>query len=143
VGSRKTTVPSPYSVKLGADVAMNSIGTKPPLVSSRRITSVAPVGCWMPALGMPVGVGAVVGAAEPPGVGDGAAAGEHAAARGTRSAISAIAGARNEGLDLVMAPGTAGIRRLFPRSTMRARGPDLPAIDDARPGPDLPAKAVR
>src|SRR5260221_8744223 len=99
VGSRKTTVPSPYRVKLGTEVARNSIGAKPPLVETRRMTSVAPVGCWMPSM-----AGVAVGA----GVGEGPVTLEQAATMVAMRPMSTAAGARNRGREVVMAPGTAG-----------------------------------
>src|SRR5262249_37615177 len=72
----------------GAEVARNSTGTKPPLSSTRRTMSRAPIGCWMPATA--VGVGWGVGPDDGPLVGLGvAAAGLQAAAtRRTRLAAS-------------------------------------------------------
>src|SRR6476661_3652673 len=60
---------------------MNSTGTKPPLDSTRRTMSRAPVGCSMPAT--PVGVGWTMGLGDGPldGPGVPAGAGEQAAAR--------------------------------------------------------------
>src|SRR5215213_3474503 len=78
-GSLKTSVPSPYSVKLGAYVALNSMGTKPPLSSNRRTMSFAPVACSSPVGTLGLGVGAAVGVPVWPGGDDGAAAAEHAA----------------------------------------------------------------
>src|ERR1051325_119112 len=87
--SRKTTVPSPYRVKLGADVARNSTGTKPPLSSTRSTTSLARVGWSIPATALGVGWGE--GPAEGPDEGPDvpSAAGLQAAARRRRLAASA------------------------------------------------------
>src|SRR4051812_8072085 len=101
---------------------MNSTGMKPPLSSSRRTTSRAPVACWMPAVvGEGTGVGGVVGPLEAPGVAEGAAL-EHAASDAKRTMDAAARTARRLNCSgrerdpanaLVMARETASTRNQF------------------------------